>query len=197
MATLSAASQKILAAAKAYKTTPQPANISKPASTVTIKPTTDKPIPKETMPQKTIPKEKDIPKMPPTLSAATIKAQQALSEKFGIATFTTTGAVSTIPQTRPLDVSINVGSGSTGLSSNVLNQFLAKISPQQATVPTQTVVTGQGFQYQSPVSSPLVQGETILEQRNIQPSFMTTIQQYTPYIILGGLGLLALTLLKR
>ncbi len=174
MTTLSAASQKILAAVNTYKTTPQAANISKPMySPVVHKVAT------------------------PTLSAATLKAQQALSEKFGIATFTTTGQVSTIPQTRPLDVSINVGSGSTGLSSSVLNQFLAKISPQTAIIPTQTVVTSQGFKYESPISSPLVQGETILEQRNIQPSFMTTIQQYTPYIIIGGLGLLALTLLKR
>ena len=47
---------------------------------------------------------------PTTLGAATIKAQQALSEKYGIPTFTMSGEVSTVPITRSLS-SINVGVG--------------------------------------------------------------------------------------
>lgn len=45
------------------------------------------------------------------LGAATIKAQQELAEKFGIVTFDTTGAISTIPLTREIDTSIDVGTG--------------------------------------------------------------------------------------
>lgn len=131
------------------------------------------------------------------ISEAVRQAQQALSEKFGIATFDLSGKVSTIPQTRPLDVGINVGSGSTGLTSQALNEFLAKLSPQEATIPTVKVFSPQtGFTTQ-PVDSKLTEQEVILSDRNIMPSFATTLQQYTPYIILGGLTLLAITLLKN
>lgn len=132
-----------------------------------------------------------------TLSAATIAAQQALSEKYGVATFNLQGQVNTIPITRPYNTSINIGSGSTGLTSKALNEFLAKLSPVKATVPTQTVISGQGFTYESPISSKLIEGETALPDRNIMSSFSTTLQQYTPWIILGGLGLAALTLLRK
>ena len=131
------------------------------------------------------------------LHPSVIAAQQALSEKYGIATFNLQGQVNTIPITRPYNTAINIGTGSSGLTSKALNEFLAKLSPVKATVPTQNVVTGSGFVYESPKDSKLVQGETILQDRNITSSFSSTIQQYTPYIILGGLGLLALTLLKR
>lgn len=45
------------------------------------------------------------------IGEATRKAQQALSEKYGIPTFDTQGFISTIPTTRPIDVNINVGTG--------------------------------------------------------------------------------------
>ena len=124
-------------------------------------------------------------------------AQQALSEKYGIATFDLQGKVSTIPLTRPLNTSINVGTGSTGLTSKALNEFLAKLAPQKALVPTQPVIISGGQIIDIPKDSKLVQGEVPLEKRDIAPSISSTIQQYTPYIILGGLGLIALTLLKR
>ena len=125
-------------------------------------------------------------------------AQQALSEKYGIATFDIKGNVSSIPLTRPLNTSINVGTGSTGLTSQVLNQFLAKLSPQTATVPTMPIILRDNKTIiDTPKDSKLVAGETPLQDRNIMPSLSATIQQYTPYIILGGLGLLALTLLKK
>lgn len=45
------------------------------------------------------------------LGAATIAAQQALAEKYGIVTFDVEGNISAIPQTRSIDTSINVGTG--------------------------------------------------------------------------------------
>ena len=48
-----------------------------------------------------------------TLGAATIAAQQALSDKFGIPTFTLTGGISTVPTGGRLSL-INVGTGGFG-----------------------------------------------------------------------------------
>lgn len=45
------------------------------------------------------------------IGEATRKAQQALSEKYGIPTFDTKGFISTVPTTRPIDPTINVGTG--------------------------------------------------------------------------------------
>ena len=45
------------------------------------------------------------------LSDATRRAQQELSEKFGIPTFDVTGLISTVPKTRAIDPSIDVGTG--------------------------------------------------------------------------------------
>ena len=44
------------------------------------------------------------------LGPATIRAQQSLSEKFGIPTFNLTGGLSTVPTTRPVSA-LNVGTG--------------------------------------------------------------------------------------
>ena len=44
------------------------------------------------------------------LGPATIRAQQALSEKFGIPTFNLSGGLSTVPTSRPVSM-INVGTG--------------------------------------------------------------------------------------
>lgn len=131
------------------------------------------------------------------ISAAVRKMQQDLSEKFGIATFDLKGKVNTIPLTRPYNTGINIGTGSSGLTSQALNQVLAKLSPAKALVPTQNIITSGGFVYESPISSKLVQGETILENRNIPQSISATFQQYSPFIILGGIALLAITLIKK
>jgi hypothetical protein len=45
------------------------------------------------------------------LAQSTKDAQQALSEKYGIPTFDTKGNISTVPQKREIDSSINVGTG--------------------------------------------------------------------------------------
>lgn len=132
-----------------------------------------------------------------TLSAGVIRMQQELSEKFGIPTFDLSGKVSTIPQTRPLNTSINVNTGSTGLSIQAFNDLLKKFTPKTALVPTKQVITSSGFVYTSPKNARLVQGETELQERNISSSFSTIFQQYSPYIILGGLTLLTITLLKK
>ena len=132
-----------------------------------------------------------------TLGQAAIDAAQALSEKFGIATFDLQGKVNTIPITRPYDTSINIGTGSTGLTSKALNDFLAKLSPQKATVPTRPVYSPQTGYTIQPTTSKLTEQEVDLSSRNIQPSFSTTIQQYLPYIVIGGIGLAALTLLRK
>ena len=60
-----------------------------------------------------------------SLSAGTIKAQQALSEKFGIPTFNLTGGLSTVPTTRPVSA-INVGVG--GFFNETSATLTAKIN---------------------------------------------------------------------
>ena len=135
--------------------------------------------------------------MATVIGDAALKAAQALSEKFGIATFDLKGKVNTIPLTRPYDTRINIGTGSTGLTSKSLNEYLAKLSPPKALVPTRTVVTTDGFVNQQPLDSKLVEGEFPIENRNVSPSFSTTIQQYIPYIVLGGIALAGLTLLRK
>lgn len=131
-----------------------------------------------------------------TLSAAAIKAQQALSEKYGIPTFDLSGKVSTIPLTRAI-TNINVGTGSTGLTSQGLMDYLKKITPAKALVPTSPVQLSSGKIIDIPTSSKLVEGETALSLRDISPTWQTSIQQYIPFIVLGGIGLIALTLLRR
>ena len=135
--------------------------------------------------------------MATVIGDAALKAAQALSEKFGIATFDLKGKVNTIPLTRPYDTRINIGTGSTGLTSQSLNEYLAKLSPPKALVPTRTIVTTDGFVNQQPLDSKLVEGEFPIENRNVSPSFSTTIQQYIPYIVLGGIALAGLTLLRK
>ena len=140
---------------------------------------------------------KSTPTKTPTLSNIVIKMQQALSEKFGIPTFDLQGKVSTLPTTRPLNTDINVNTGSTGLTVSAFNDLLKKFTPATALVPTKEIVTSDGFIYTSPKDSPLVQGEIPLENKDIPTSISNTLQQYSPYIILGGLALASIMLLKR
>lgn len=123
-------------------------------------------------------------------------AQQAFSEKYGVPTFTKTGLVSTIPQTRPAS-GINVGVGSTGLTVQALNDLVAKLAPQKALVPLREVFSGAGGYTTQPTDSKLIAGEIPIPEQSIIGSFSSTIQQYGPYLILGGIALAGLMLLKK
>ena len=59
------------------------------------------------------------------LGAKTIAAQQRLSEQFGIPTFDVEGNISTLPQTRAIDNSINVGTGR--FSRQTFNQSIENL----------------------------------------------------------------------
>ena len=170
---LSAASQKILAVYNNYKTNQQKQTTQQKLNPPQVKPKTA------------------------ILHPSVIAAQQALSEKYGIATFDLQGKVNTIPITRPFS-GINFGTGSSGLTSQGLIDYLKKIVPQTATVPTMPIILRDNKTIiDTPKDSKLVEGETPINQREISPTISTTIQQYTPYLILGGIALLAITLLKR
>ena len=130
------------------------------------------------------------------VSEALRKAQQALSEKYGIPTFDVKGNLSTIPQTRPA-TGINVGTGRYGTSVADFNNFIKSITPAQATVKTTPVVISGGTVLDIPVTSKLTEGEIPLSSRDIAPSFSTTIKKYLPYIILAGAGIAALMVFKR
>ena len=127
-------------------------------------------------------------------------AQQALSEKYGIPTFDVKGYLSTVPQTRPAS-GINVNQGIYGkLTGSTVEQFQAfvkTLSPQTALVPTSPVVLGGGTVIDIPLTSKLVEGETPLTSREIPPSFSSSIQKYIPYIVLAGVGIAALTVIKK
>ena len=137
---------------------------------------------------------KSIPKK--TLGAATIKAQQELSEKYGIPTFDLQGELSTIPTTRPAS-GINVGTGIYGSSVSDFNEFVKQLSPSKAKVPTGPVVLPGGTVIDVPFSSKLVQGENPLGSRDIPPSLSSTIQKYTPYLVIAGIGIAALMVIKK
>ena len=135
-----------------------------------------------------------------TLSAAVIKMQQELSEKYGIPTFNLKGFLSTVPQTRPAS-GINVNQGIygklTGSSVADFQAFVKTLSPQKALVPTSPVVLRGGAIIDIPLTSKLIEGENPLSNREIPPSLSNTIQKYIPYIVLAGVGIAALTVLKK
>jgi PPE-repeat protein len=132
------------------------------------------------------------------ISTALQRAQQALSEKYGIPTFDIKGNLSTIPQTRPL-TDINVGLGAYAKQGITLEQFnnaLRAITPQKATVPTTPTVISGGAIVDIPNTSKLVEGETPLGSRTIPPNWQEQIKPYIPWIVIGGIGLISLKLLK-
>ena len=126
-------------------------------------------------------------------------AQQSLSEKYGIPTFDKEGFLSTVPQTRPVsDSNVNSGIyGKSGVSLDDFQSFIKSLAPQKALVPTSPVVLRGGQIIDIPNTSKLVEGETPLTSREIPPSFSTSIQKYIPYIVLAGVGIAALTVLKK
>ena len=126
-------------------------------------------------------------------------AQQALSEKYGIPTFNVKGFLSTVPQTRPVsDINVNSGIyGKQGASLADFQNFVKSLAPQKALVPTSPVVLKNGAIIDIPLTSKLVEGEIPLTSREIPPSFSSQIQKYIPYIVLAGVGIAALTVLKK
>ena len=133
------------------------------------------------------------------LHPSVIAAQQALSEKYGIPTFNLKGYLSTIPQTRPVsDINVNSGIyGKSGASLSDFQNFVKSLAPQKALVPTSPVVLRGGQIIDIPLTSKLVEGENPLSSREIPPSFSSSIQKYIPYIVLAGVGIAALTVLKK
>ena len=126
------------------------------------------------------------------LGKAAIEAAQALSEKFGIATFDLQGKVNTLPQTRPLDTSINVGSGSTGLTSSALNDLLSKLTPQKPTVQVEERFDPVNLRiFTTPTTSSFGPGEFAIPS---QPGFSLT--PYIPLIAIGLGGIILISLLK-
>lgn len=131
------------------------------------------------------------------LGDAAIKAAQALSEKFGIPTFNLYGGIQTIPQTRPSDPTINVGSGSTGLNIQSFNALISALSPQQALVPTRPVFSpSSGFTIQ-PIDAKLVKGEIPINQQTTPTNTSDFLQKYQGPLILAGVGIAALVVLSK
>ena len=128
------------------------------------------------------------------LSKAVIEAQQALSEKFGIPTFGLRGELSTIPQSRPLNESINVNTGASGLSVSAFNDLIRRFSPPKPLVPLEERFTPQAGFFEAPKGTPLEPGEVILPTG---PTIFSSIAPYSGYLVLGAVALLALGLVKR
>lgn len=67
-----------------------------------------------------------------SMSQKAIKAQQDLSNKFGIPTFNKSGGISTVPTSGKINTKINVGLGSFKTTSSLNRAVQAKISSQTA-----------------------------------------------------------------
>lgn len=131
------------------------------------------------------------------LGDAAIKAAQALSEKFGIPTFNLYGGLQTVPQTRPSDPNINVGTGSTGLSLSAFNTLVSALSPQKPLIETRTVYSPTSGITIQPTNAPLIEGEVPFDQQSTPESFSNTLQKYQGPLILAGLGIAALVVLSK
>lgn len=129
-----------------------------------------------------------------SLSEAAIRAAQALSEKFGIATFDLQGKVNTIPLTRPLDTRINVGVGSTGLTSQALNNYLKSIQPPTALVPTPPTIVIRPPSTADPEKN--IEPENPNDKSFIPTNLSDNIQKYLPAIIIGTIAIVGLKVIK-
>lgn len=69
---------------------------------------------------------------PIKLSQATVRAQQALSDKFGIATFNTRGGISTVPTSGKINTKINVGLGRFSSSKKLSVAISRAVSAKRA-----------------------------------------------------------------
>ena len=132
------------------------------------------------------------------MPASFISMQQSLSEKFGIPTFDMSGKVSTIPRTRPLNTSISVGVGSTGLEQNAFNDLLKRFTPAGFTVPKEEVfIPGIGGNIQQPVGAKPAPGELKLPSSGIGDIFKSGLGAIGGTgLIIGGI-VLAILLLKK
>ena len=127
MASLSAKSKAVLAKAAAYKTNTASA-VKKTQASVS-------PVSKIANKVNTV--QTSLASF--GLGEATKKAQQALSEKYGISTFDVKGDISTVPTTRPIDTSIDVGTGRLTRSSYTDSVAILTQQAQTAVLPQPTI----------------------------------------------------------
>lgn len=137
MQTLSAKSKSVLAKVSAYKTNTS-SSVKKTQSSVS-------PVSKVSNKINTV--QTSLSSF--GLGEATKKAQQALSEKYGITTFDVKGDISTVPVTRTIDTTINVGTGRLTRSSYNDSTALLVQQAQAAVLPQPTIL-----------NNPLVSGIT-------------------------------------
>jgi len=137
------------------------------------------------------------------LSAAVIKLQQQLSEKFGIPTFTTTGEISTVPTTRSLS-NIDVGTGifqaeTTESFTSKLRQNISALRQrggQIGSTPIPITPTKSTDPQKTNADEPsdfTDFGQTFNEGLGSAGEFL----RKNPTILIIGAGLLAFTVLKR
>lgn len=145
------------------------------------------------------------------LGAATIAAQQKLSNKSGIPTFNVKGGLSTVPRTIPYNPNINVGTGSTGLSLSAFQSVVSALSPQGALIPSATapiITTGLPSSVQSCITGYSdsgrgcekctdIKGDIPKENQLIPESISNYISKINPIYLLGFVALTAIMVLKR
>ena len=127
MASLSSASLAVLAKANAYKQNTKS----------NVKETQSKAVPIKAITTKINTVQTNLSKI--GLGEKTLAAQKALAEKYGIVTFDVKGNISQVPTTRPIDTTINVGTGI--LTNSSYNDSLAVLI-QQEQAKTNTGISG-------------------------------------------------------
>jgi len=133
-----------------------------------------------------------------------IKLQQQLSEKFGIPTFTLKGDISTVPTTKPIGT-INVGVGKFG--GETLQSFTDKLNQSITAVRQTGGKIGSTTIRQNPQTQNIDPNQTNANEPRDNFDFGQTFNEgigsvgqlvaNNPTILIIGLGLLALTVLKR
>jgi len=137
-----------------------------------------------------------------SLSDAVIKAQQELSDRFGIPTFSLTGDISTVPKIVPIG-DINVGVGKFG--GETLQSFTDKLN-QSITAIKQSGGTIGSTVFKAPAIT-IDPNQTNANEPRDNFDFGQTFNEgigsvgqlvaNNPTILIIGLGLLALTVFKR
>jgi len=147
-----------------------------------------------------------VKKKPLVLSDAVIKLQQELSEKFGIPTFTQTGDISTVPTTKPIG-DINVGVGKFGGETiksftETLNQGIINLKQTGGSIgstvfkkPLVKNIDPNQTNANEPKDS--ISGFDFGQTFNEGIGSVGELVAKNPTILIVGLGLLALTVLKR
>ena len=137
------------------------------------------------------------------LSDAVIKLQQALSNKEGIVTFNLTGGLSTVPTTKPIRTDISSGLGKFG--GETIKSFTEKLN-QQILKLKQTGGKIGNTVFKKPVKN-IDPNQTNANEPKDNFDFGQTFNEgigsvsevvaRNPTILIIGLGLVALTVLKR